>query len=187
MKKIILTYILILILLCGCSFNDEYQEKNKYEDFEHYDLRDKMGTNELSTYTYNGAKYYTADITPPRYEMNISGIFYQVSFDDYILLDEIEYRDIRGFQYKDKLYVKYCIYNCFYEFTLNREKTSKKEMNFNYSNISDSLYLREIQDMDDKYFYFAAEARESGENRKYDWGEPLNVRCSVETYNCELY
>ena len=77
MKKILT---IIMILLCfvitGC---------NKKDNFEHYDLKDK----DLNTYVYHGDEkdelYALADITPEGYESFITGLFYKVSENDYIV------------------------------------------------------------------------------------------------------
>ena len=83
--------ILLCFVITGC---------NKKDNFDHYDLKDK----DLNTYVHHGDEkdelYALADITPEGYESFITGLFYKVSENDYILLEKLEYS--RKDAYKNK-------------------------------------------------------------------------------------
>lgn len=129
MKKKILVCLLTIVFcftLVGCD-----NDKDKYADFEHYSLSGK----DINSYTYTpeyGVNniYAIADITPDKSEINIRGLFYKISYDDYTLLDKIEssnhqssISDKYNVFYGNKLYAigKYSS-PLIAEYTLNYEK-----------------------------------------------------------------
>lgn len=97
MKKIIyFCLICACVLLTGCA-----KEK---DTFEHYDLKDK----DLNTYVYHSDErgkeiYVLADLTPDNYESSLTGFFYKVDDNDYILLDTLESSHLNAYK-KDSMY-----------------------------------------------------------------------------------
>lgn len=106
MKKLMLICIMLL-LLTGCELNSDY------ENFEHYDLKDKeVQYYECLDDDHIKRTYAVADITPENYESKLRGLFYQVDNDDYILLDKIDlyyydegHSSAYNAMYDNKLYV----------------------------------------------------------------------------------
>lgn len=151
MKKVyIILIFFLLMLVTGCEINDE-----QYKEFEHYTLEQK----EIRTQTFyeEGKKteYALADISEEKKntEGGVEGLFYKVSENDYILLDEIEAcGDISSKLYlseqytyfykneetkEEKLYIVRCLGAKLLEYTLNKEKYEKRKLEFDTKAISD--------------------------------------------------
>lgn len=179
MKKIFMLLIGV-ILVCGCQ-----NKENNYDSFKHYELNqsqkdyynyiDKNGKTEV---------YVIADITPENYEYKLDGLFYEISNNDYILLDEIENNNSKVFQHENKLYVTACNSMCHYEYTLDKEKTSKKELNFKVSEVGKQLTLYEAIDLKDNNIYYRAKMYDSSIDETY-WGKEYVLKCDLKTYKCE--
>ncbi|MDD2518740.1 MAG: hypothetical protein PHG18_02505 [Bacilli bacterium] len=187
MKKKILISLLSLLTIVLCSTLAGYDDKDKYTDYEHYNLNGK----DILTYTYVleygvNNTYAIADITPEKSEIDIRGLFYKISSDDYILLDKIESSDHHK-STSDK-------YNVFYgnklfaigngsspliaEYTLNYEKIVKKELKFEMPETPNGLLIRNIDHIKDDYIYLSAFA---------GYGSDYEItKCSLDTYKCEL-
>lgn len=198
MKKVLIVFFLVIIL-CGCGSKD-----NKYKNYDHYDL---------SRYNYKPINY-TRDKTGPwhdiveenyavavlvedyeKVEGYEEGLLYKVGENDYILLDsflgcETCYNiDGYNYLYKDKLYVKRETIGI-YEYTLNKEKTEKKKLEFNYDLIFDNYkelnptkYLTgyKIDEVNDEYIFFKGAYIYNIPNIK------INMKCSLKDLICEEY
>ena len=107
MKKIIIAIMFcmtLLFIITGCG-----KEEDK---FEHYSLKDK----DINSYIYYSEErgkeeYVLADITPSPYESFLTGLFYKVDVDDYILLETLEFNQKDSYKknnvyqfYDNKLY-----------------------------------------------------------------------------------
>ena len=99
MKKIFLVCIGVILLLCGCS--------DEFSGFEHYDLSGK----DLNVYNYyddvrGKETYVLADMTPENYESCLTGLYYKISDNDYILLERLESSTFDAYK-KDFIYQFY--------------------------------------------------------------------------------
>lgn len=183
MKKIIFMCT-IMLLLTGCS------EENLYADYEHYDLKGK----EVQYYECLDNErikrtYAIADITPEEYESHLRGLFYQVGENDYILLDTIELpyyeeQNSRGYNiiYDNKLYVRGAsetagVNGDALEYTLNREKFTIKEIDFQYPTLPEGKDLASLRfkNIDHNCIYLY----------NYSMGDDTYIKCSLEDYTCE--
>lgn len=131
MKKIII-FITITLLLCGCTGKKE-------QNYKHYQLEDGY----YNTYTYtndNGNKetYALKDITLEEYQSVVTGLFYKVGNNDYILLDKLEsvitdasnQKSVYQF-YEDKLYgLGSGNTPIIFEYQLDGTKSKLKELKF---------------------------------------------------------
>ena len=122
-----LSLLIICVIVTGCT---------KEEDtFEHYDLKDK----DLNTYIYHSDErgkeiYVLADLTPSTYESCLTGLFYKVAENDYILLETLEFNQRESYKknnvyqfYNDKLYgVGNGISPMVFEIKLNGKKSKIK-------------------------------------------------------------
>lgn len=74
-----------------------------------------------------------------------------------------------------------------YEYDLNKEFTEKKELKLDFSSFMDStgaVYSFSIKNIETSYIYFSnVNIRKSLEGEFQDYS---NLRCSLETYKCEL-
>lgn len=179
MKKTLIVFILLLTI-CGCSNKTE----NRYDDFEHSNLSGK----DIISYTNiddDGLqhKYAIADITPDSHEIFIYGLFYQISSDDFILLTKIESSIQKEYVtkfYGNKLYVldqNGDAYNI--EYTLDKEKISKKELNFNFYK---GFAPYSINDIQENYIYYSAHTNDDSTGSSIS----VKIKCSLNTYECEL-
>lgn len=186
---------IIFLILFGCIFLTACG--NKYKNFEHYDLR-KLNINDY-TFHYDNRDdtYAVADITNIKNDMGgIVGLFYKISDDDYILLDEIEscgntdsdyiLSNVANYFYqrKDnnqaKLYTSRCLgANLLYEYTLEKEKISKKQLEFDYSDITkgtDTINSSRILNVDDDYIYLDVSLNSARTQ--------VNIKCDFNSMKC---
>lgn len=197
MKKLLIIFVAI-IMLSGCG-------KDKYADFEHYDLA--KYSHKVYTYTRDpDAAWY--DLGNENYAVSslsldddnvlgyMEGLFYEVGNNDYILLDSFmgcnncyNY-DIYTYLYNDKLYIVRNSGLSIYEYTLNKENTTKRELKFNYDLIFDNykelnpervLIGNKIDSVDDKYIYFKDVYFYNISNLA------MNIKCSLDDLKCEEY
>ena len=197
MKKTML--VLLVLLMCGCS------SKDKYKDFEHYDLSEFYYKEYIFPRENEGIwneteieKYAIASLDPKGSEVegHTDGLLYRVSENDYILLDSfIGLGDSSSLlagsgvlQYEDKIYVVRGL--MVKEFTLDREKTKVRELSekFDYNsivnkyapgNITAHLYGHKIEKVDDDYIYFGGiSIFHTDENN-------IEIKCSLNDYKCE--
>ena len=173
-------FVILILVICLCGCNNE--NKNNFSNFEHYDLSKKDAI--YHTYVNNNVmnKYAIADITPDSYEMSVCGLFYQVSDNDYVLLDKIESTavmdDISKF-YENKLYViGMGDTPGNYEYTLNQEKITKKELVFEFSK---GFLARSIKNVNKNEIYYKVLTNDEDTSNSIS----IVLRCSLSTYKCE--
>lgn len=173
-------FVILILGICLCGCNNE--NKNNFSNFEHYDLSKKDAI--YHTYADNNVmnKYAIADITPDSYEMSVYGLFYQVSDNDYVLLDKIESTaimdDISKF-YENKLYViGMGDTPGNYEYTLNQEKITKKELVFDFSK---GFLARSIKDVNKNEIYYKVLTNDEDTSSSIS----IVLRCSLSTYKCK--
>ncbi len=184
MKKKLFLCMIVILLLCACS------NKDKFVDFEHYDLSDK----DLNTYSYindNGRKeaYALADMTPSSYESNLTGLFYKINNNDYILLETLEYSTENAYK-KDNIYRFYDnkLYGVgngdspmVFEIELNEENSSIKELEFKINGTENSFFGNmSIKNIEDDYITL------SGYIFIDEHSEYKNFVCSLNSYQCEI-
>ena len=159
-------------LLTGCS-------DNNYEDYEHYDLKDKDITTYIIHYDDGAAQYAVADISDivNSPEMQIYGLFYKISDDDYTLIDEFSPRSTIAYsvvQYNEELIVLTKGDDAGdYIYKLNREKITKETIDF--GNVVPSS-ISQIKD--GKIYLYGTTS--NGKNNI-----SANFVCSLDTYECE--
>lgn len=195
-NKILILLFISIICLSGCG------TKDKYEGYEHYDLKDY--DYEIYSYTRNpkgswnelDIENYAVAFLIPRNNKNESmaydeGLFYEISENQFILIDKFS-GDINSYNnpkytllYKDKIYIVRGL--SIYEYTLNRENTSKRKLEFNYDaileeyNDTEHLYYvsgHKIDKVDDEYIYFSNISIHN--SNVHD----INVQCSLKDYKC---
>lgn len=183
MKKILIL-ILLAISICGCNKED------KYSDFKHYNLKNK----DQNRYIYLNKDriketYVLADITPKNHESNLTGFFYKVSDDDYILLETLEYNTKDAYN-KDYIYYfnnnkLYGIGNgdtpMIFEIELNAEKSQLKEINFKINNTENNFFgPLAIKDIYNNKITISGYIfiDENSENKQFI--------CSLEDYTCDI-
>jgi len=176
MKKFFLCLI-CLLLLNGCF---------KKDDFKHYDLRGKP----VITYTSDGKnKYVLSDITPENYESVLTGLFLEVDYKDYILLETLESSTTSAYNKQDiytfhdgKLYgVGNGDTPMIFEIDLKGKNSKLKELNFKVKGTENSIFgnANILNVYNDRltisgYIFI--------ENNSYK----KNFICSLTNYECEI-
>ncbi len=179
MKRILLIFILT-VCVCGCIFD---KSNNEYENFEHYDLNDRdtktMSYQIVNDKTKQEETYVVTDITPEGSEVAINGLFYKVSDNDYIKLDEFDSSGPDDYKFEDqnyfsvdKLYITRLFGSVVYEYTLDGGNTKKKDLSEKVV-----MYGTKIKDVKNGYVYF--------EGQTAFRGNQLYMRCSLKTSECE--
>ena len=173
-KRILALILLCFIFLTGCG--------DKYKNFEHYDLKDK----DIMAYTVhfdNGeANYAIADISDivGYTEIQVYGLFYQVSENDYILIDQFSLRNSPEDSvklYNDELYVlTQGEDGGSYVYKLNKEKFSKKSIQFKATDIVGPTMIEDIKDGEIYLFGMTFDGKSN---------ISANFKCSLDTYKCE--
>lgn len=174
MKKLLILFSLILIL-CGCSFEEE---NNEFDNFKHYKTED------LVKIVHNGG-YAIALLPPTEMIGSATVLLYQVDKDDYILLNEISITEVSFDEshiryYKDRLYVLES--GIIREYILDGPNTkSNNVVIYDYKKITDnsSIYIGSIEKIEDNYIYYTGSTTNGLES--YD-----NIKCSLESRICEL-
>ncbi len=194
MKFKALVILMICGALCGCK-----KEEN-YKDYEHYDLKDK----EKITFKYMAEdgilqEYAMSNITEGNAIMSYhEGLFYKLNDGNYILLDSL-YNNINPsyayegqtkqytYFYDNKIYVKRSFIGLsLIEYTLNQEKTEKKEISFDVSKIVDfsqHLYCKNIGNLENNTITFN-NCSVRNENTTHN-DKIFDIMCSLEDYKCE--
>lgn len=176
-KVILLLLLFLILILSGCS-------KNKYSNFEHYDLKN-YDTSRKYVYMDNNKilhEYVITDITPKESLEIVNALFYQIEKDDYILLDEIRFCDnpnsyqnnSYAYFYNNKLYITGCDGGLLLEYTLNGNNIEKIDL---LTKFDTNYMLYKIENIDEEYIYY------SGKKSISDSLE--SVKCSRQTYKCE--
>ena len=182
MKKVLLLCLIsICILLTGCS-----EEK---DSFEHYDLKDK----DLNIYTYfsdNGKEVYAlADITPSSYESFLTGFFYKIDDNDYILLETLESSQQDAYK-KDYMYQFYDnkLYGVgngnspmIFEIELKRKESKIKELEFKIDEKTNPFLISSIRNIDKDLITISGDIfiSEHSEYRYFE-GSLKNYECSIK-------
>lgn len=146
MRKVLVLFFLILVV-SGCD-----NDKNKYENFEHYDLKNFRIINSNTFYSDKGSEIYVvADMSPEQAEGRENGIFYQINPNDYILLDiinvsdyyeHLENNDSYTYFYDNKkkgekqLFIIRNLGSIRLKYNLNGENYEKITLNFDMTEIS---------------------------------------------------
>lgn len=175
-----------ILLLCGC--NNGNNEDN--DSFEHYDLKDKK----LNVYTYYNddeeklETYALADITPGSYESVLTGFFYKIGNDDYILLETLEYSQQEAYKkkhvyqfYGNKLYgVGNGDSPMIFEIELKGKESKIKELKFKINDKINPFLTSTIKNIDKNLitFYGNIFIGEHSENKYFE--------CSLENYECSI-
>lgn len=184
MNKRILICFVIILLSCGCSKEDEYA------NYEHYDLKGKS----FEPYYYgNGDKpsdlYVLVDLTSNNDEATVTGLFYKVDDNDYILLEKLysatEEAYNKGFQYQfyeNKLYGLGCWGSpMVFEIELNGKDSKLQELHFKLKDSNKGFLIeRIINNIKDDMIDF--EGITSNEEHNFF----AKFRCSLTTYECEM-
>lgn len=181
MRKILLICLLSLcLLLTGCS-----KEKDIYE---HYDLIDK----DLNIYNYYDEKYgmqtyALADITPENYESVLTGFFYEVKNNDYVLLETLElstnnaYNNDNMYQfYNNKLYgVGNGNTPMMFEIELKGKNSAIKEINFKMNDRAvGPTSIKNIENDIITVFAYSSSESQAIVTNYFD--------CSLKTYQCDI-
>ena len=184
-KVIIISLIVIVILILTFIFYNiiKYFDKNditnnNYSKYSHYNS-DYFKNKYSISYEHHGVnniinEYVIADTT--RY----SSLFYKVSNDDYILIQEMNMcnyslsdREVRFAG--DYLYMIICWIP--YKAELNKENTKLEPLDFNYSSISNAIHFTNIIKVDYNYIYY----RGFNDDDTFDG----IVKCNLKTLICE--
>lgn len=192
MKKVLMLIFLILIM-SGCDNN-----KNKYENFEHYDLKSFRIINSNTFYSDKGSKtYVVADMSSEKAEGRDNGIFYEIDQNDYILLDtinvsdqyeDLQYDDDHTYFYdnsagKKQLFIIRNLGSILLKYNLNGENSEKTVLNFDMAEISSEpleyVQLSAIKKVEKDDIYYRGNIHNKGEYN-------LLIKCSLSTYKCQL-
>lgn len=185
MKKNITILLLLILCACGCSNN------NKFEKFRHYnsndynlDEYDPIRINRYSYINQNGEnyEYVITDISSENSEAKKEGLFYKISEDDYILLDEIDScgypkacnNNRYTYFYNDKLYIIRCSGGIVLEYDLSGYNITKKDL---LPLLNTNLRLTGIDYIDNEYMYYEGSINYTGPHEK--------IKCSKNNYTCE--
>lgn len=182
MKKIlILSLLIVCVSLTGC-------EKEK-DNFKHYDLKDK----DLNTYIYHSDErgkevYVLADLTPSTYESCLTGLFYKVAENDYILLETLEfdqkesYKKDRVYQfYNDKLYgVGNGVSPMVFEIKLNGKNSKIKEIEYQANEKINPFLITQINEINNNEILYSGYATIDGKNSS------ALINCSTSKYECTI-
>lgn len=182
MKKILGIFLInICILLCGCTKEED--------NFEYYDLKDK----DLNIYTYYNDSnqkevYALADITPKDYMSVLTGFFYQIDENKYILLETLEsnktdaYKQNYVYQFYDnKLYgVGNGDTPMIFEIELNGTKSKLKELEFEVNGKANAFINASIRNIDHNQITLSSDIMidEHDEYKYFD--------CSLIDYKCSI-
>ena len=180
MKKI---FILVLFIFCyivtGCTKEER--------EFQHYDLKGKA----LNTYIYysdeRGEEVYAlANMTPSNYESCLTGLFYKVAENDYILLDTLEFNQKEAYK-KDNVYQFYenKLYGIgngnspmVFEIELSAEESKMQEIDYLVDEQINPFLVTSIKDInhDEILYYGYATIDEDSQSAL--------ISCSISTYEC---
>ena len=155
MKKLFIILMLVLVV-CGCS------NSSKKGTFKHYDLKDK----DLNPYSYiyeDGSSdlYVLADMTGKDSLAVMTGLFYKVGEDDYILLDTFESSQTEAYDTPSS-----------FIYELDRENSKMIDVDFKYKD--KKIIPSSIKDVDGNKIVFSV----YNDDNKYV--------CNLSNYKCEI-
>jgi len=180
MKKLILLFAITLVLV-GCS-------KEEQDTFEHYDLKDK----DVNIYKYETENkietYVLADITPDVAYSSLTGLFYKVGNEDYILLETLESSTSDAYKknhmyrfYENKLYgLGNGNTPMVFEIDLNGKSSKLQELEFRVKETNSFIFCTTIDDINDKIIKL------HGEIFIDERSQRKSFVCSLEDYLCEI-
>ena len=181
MMKKVLSLLIICFLVTGCNKDD-----NK---FEHYDLKDK----DLNTYVYYNDEnkkeiYVLADITPSNYEICLTGLFYKVAENDYILLETLEFNQKESYK-KDYVYQFYGnkLYGIgngnspmVFEIELKGKESKIEEIKYKVDNKINPFLITQIKHIDNNEILYYGHTTIDGNNSS------ALIKCSISKYECSI-
>lgn len=178
MKKLIICVVIILTL-CGC-------ENKKSDKYEHYQLSDSYYNKYVYVNNKNKEEIYALkDMTEEEYQSVITGLFYKVGNDDYILLDKLEslitdasnQKSVYQF-YEDKLYgLGSGNTPITFEYQLNGTKSKLKELNFKVEDTS--IYPTALIEIKNNSIILKGYIKSQEQ-------ETRTLICSLDNYNCTI-
>lgn len=170
-KVIPITTLLFVLVLTGCD------KKEEYSNYKHYKLSNFEDQKPmLITFHSNNGEKYNYVVVEKKDEGTSLFLLYQVNDDDYILLEEMSSPKDKEFTvgYNDnKLYI---ISDNFNEYTLKKEKITKKNLKFFIG--EEEIGPASITNVDNNYIYI--DAYISG------YHNITKTRCSLSTNKCEI-
>lgn len=182
MKKVLIVGLMVVcILLTGCT--------NDKDTFKHYDLKDK----DLNTYVYysdtRGKEIYVlSDISSPNAESFLTGLFYKVSENDYILLDTLEFNQKDSYKnnnvyqfYDNKLYgVGNGDSPMVFEVELKGKESKRKEIKYQVNGKINPFLITSIKEInnDEISYYGYATINEVNSSAL--------IKCSISKYECNI-
>ena len=192
-KKVIITSI-VLIILCILTygfyniikrFDNGNVTNNNYSKYTHYNsdyFKNKYSIN----YEHHGVnniinEYVIADTTTEEHLDTYDSLFYKISNDDYILIQEMNtchesLSDLEARFAGDYLYMTKCWFP--YRAELNKENTKLEPLDFNYSSISNIIiHFTNIIKVDYNYIYY----RGFNDDDTFDG----IIKCNLKTLICE--
>ena len=145
----------MLICITGCE--------KEQDNFEHHDLKEK----DKNVYIhhsdeYGREEYVLADLTPAEYESCLTGLFYKVGEDDYVLLETLE------FNQKDS-----------YKKELKAKNSKLQEKSFYWEN--QEIGPRSIKSIGDDKIVIYAYASTTDQAMVGN-----NFECSLDNYKCKI-
>ena len=180
-KSFILSLLIICFLVTGCNEDDG--------KFEHYDLKNK----DLRTYVYYSDKrgkeiYALADITPSNYEACLTGLFYKVAENDYILLETLEFNQRESYKkdfvyqfYENKLYgIGNGDSPMVFEIELKGTESKIEEVEYKVDNKINPFLITQIRHIDNNEILYYGHATIDGNNSS------TLINCSTSKYECTI-
>ena len=188
--------LLLILLLCGCS-----DKSNRYENYQHYDIKKFKEINSHTFYSEKGEEtYIVADISPEIAEGRDNAIFYKIGDNDYILLDEFSvnsyysdltnpekytYFDYDKYSGEKRLFIVRNSGATLWEYKFNEEKYEKIDLMHRLDNTSISsnpqnyVLYSSIEKVDSDNIYYRGSIHNTDQ-------VGLLVKCSLSTYKCEV-
>lgn len=179
------------------------KDEDKYAKFEHFDINEYEHIT-LTIDNDENKTYGVAHLSTDGENFDTDGLFYRVSYNDYILLDKIDagttglgshsnylYKDTINNQ--DKLYVHRSLWPLVTEYVLDGENTKRKDLNFDVTKITKAetsmLTIFEIKEIIDNNIYLKVDIigynKEGGEIKTVADMRNLNIKCSLIDYFCD--
>ncbi len=180
MKKYVFILLLIFAFVTGC---DSKKDNYKHYSFMDYDINSYVYYNDRTEETYA-----LADITPDKYESVLTGFFYKVGENDYILLETLEsshedaYKVNSVYQfYNNKLYgVGNGNTPGVFEIALNGKNSKLKKLEFKMGDnfIGPAQIIGKVENNYISFYGYTSLENEPVANRYF--------KCSLNDYQCEI-
>lgn len=197
---IILLLVLIVIGISIYCVKMLFNHEDKYTNFEHISESDLSYINKQTFHhEYGNYTYVVANLIDKEYVSPITGILYRIDYNDYIILDSdtmfydselINSKEHVIFYHNNKkdedlLYILNCSPEVLIllEYKLDGTDTTKREIKFDVSKwiTNEKQYLSPgyMKYVDDEYVHLRGNIANSDI-------EALDLKCSLDTYKCEL-